>query len=120
MSWLGDDFFNWRRMLDADEFLVEPSEEVAEGVGIEAELVEDGGMQAFDVHRLVDRDAADFVGLADAHAPLNAAAGHPHRKAHRVVVAAGADIVLGGRLAAELAAPDDERFFQEAALFEVL
>ena len=70
--------------------------------------------------RFVDGGAAEFVGLADADAALDAAAGHPHREAVGVVVAAGALGVFGGRLAAELAAPDDERLVEQPALLQIL
>ena len=77
-------------------------------------------MQVLDVEAVLDGGAAEFVGLADADAALDAAAGHPHREAVGVVVAAGALGVLGGRLPAELAAPDDERLVEQAAPLEVL
>ena len=77
-------------------------------------------MQVLDVEPVVDGGAAQLVGLADADAPLDAAAGHPHREAVGVVVAAGPLGVLGGRLAAELAAPDDQRLVEQAALLQVL
>jgi hypothetical protein len=54
---------------------------------------------------------------------FDAAAGHPHREAARVVVAA---VVLGVRppglvaRAAEFAAPDDEGVVEHAALLQVL
>ena len=64
--------------------------------------------------------AAQLVGLADADAALDAAAGQPHREAVGVVVAAGALGVLGRRLPAELAAPDDQRRVEQAALLQVL
>ena len=49
--------------------------------------------------------------------PLDAAAGQPHRKALDVVVAA---VALGHRRAAELAAPDDQRVVEHAALLEIV
>ena len=61
---------------------------------------------------------AEFVGAADGLAAFDAAAGHPHREAGRVMVAAVA--LLGHRGAAEFAAPDDERVLEEAAGLEVL
>ena len=70
--------------------------------------------------RILDGGAAEFVGLADADAALDAAAGQPHGEAVGVVVAAGALGVLGGRLPAELAAPDDQRLVEQAALLQVL
>ena len=77
-------------------------------------------MQALDVEAVLDGGAAEFVGLADAGAALDAAARHPHREAVGVVVAAGPLGVLGGRLAAELAAPDDQRLVEQAAPLQVL
>jgi len=46
--------------------------------------------------------------------PLNAAAGQEHADAVVVVIAAGR--TFGSRRAAELAAPQDERVFEQAAL----
>ena len=69
---------------------------------------------------LVDADRAELVGVADAGAALDAAAGHPHREAVGVVVAARALRVFRRRLAAELAAPDHERLVEQAAALEVL
>ena len=77
-------------------------------------------MEALDVERFFDRGGADFVGRADADAAFDAAAGHPHREAVGIVVAAGAGAVFGGGLAAEFAAPDDERFLEQAALLEIV
>ena len=67
-----------------------------------------------------DRRRAELVGHADAVAALDAAAGHPHGKAVGVVVAAGALCVFGGRLAAEFASPDDQRFVEQAAPLQIL
>ena len=67
-----------------------------------------------------DGGAAELVGFADADAALDAAAGHPHGEAEGVVVAARARGILGHRLPAELAAPDDQRLIEQAALLEVL
>ena len=77
-------------------------------------------MQVLDVEAVLDGGAAQLVGLADADAALDAAAGHPHGEAVGVVVAAGALGVLGGRLPAELAAPDDQRLVEQAAALQVL
>ena len=56
---------------------------------------------------------AEVVGAADGVAGFHAAAGHPHGEAGGVVVAAIAFLAHGG--AAELAAPDDEGFIEQAA-----
>ena len=92
---------------------------VVEFVGVEAELVEDGGVEVFDCEGIYDGGGAEFVGLSYANAAFDAASGHPHCEAGGVVVAAGSLGVFGGGLTAEFAAPDDEGFVEEAALFEV-
>ncbi len=81
--------------------------------------MQDGRMQVLDVERLLDGGAAELVGFAHGDAALDAAAGEPHGEAVCIVVAAGALGVLGGRLPAELAAPDNQRRVQQATLFQV-
>ena len=103
-----------------DELLVEAVIEIAQAVGVDAELVEHGGVQVLDVQPLGDGGCAELVGLAKAGAPLDPAAGHPHREAVSVVVAAGPLGVLGGGLAAELAAPDHQGLVEQAAPLQVL
>ena len=66
---------------------------------------------------VLDGVVAELVGRAVGDAALDAAAGQPHREALDVVVAA---VALGHRRAAELAAPDDERVVEHAALLQVL
>ena len=74
---------------------------------IEAELVQDRGVDVAEVIGALDGVQADGVGGADDLPALDAAAGHPHREAEVVVVAALARLGLGR--AAELAAPEDQR-----------
>ena len=100
---------------DADELLMQAGVEVVESVGVEAELVQDRSMEVLDVKAVLDGRAAELVGSADAGSTFDSAAGHPHGEAEGVVVAAGALGELGGGLAAELAAPDDERLIEQAA-----
>src|SRR5215212_9736702 len=97
---LADEFADRLRAFDADELLVEAAVEVGEAVGVEAQLLQDGGVQVLDVERLLHGAAAELVGLADADTALDAASCRPHGKAVGVVVAAGALLVLGGWLAA--------------------
>ena len=49
---------------------------------------------------------------------FDAAAGKPHAESLAVMIASGG--ALGGRRAAELAAPNDKRFVQQAACLQVL
>src|SRR6516164_9530333 len=74
---------------------------------IEAQKVQDGGVQIVDVQPIFDGVQAHLVGAADDLAPLDAAAGHPHREAVGVVVTAIPGFGLWS--AAELAAPDYQR-----------
>src|SRR5579871_4908871 len=69
-------------LLDADQFLIQPAVKIGQTVGVEAELMEHGGVQVADVELAVhDGGGAQLVGGADADAALDAAAGQPHRKA---------------------------------------
>ena len=66
---------------------------------------------------------AQFVRLAIGHARFDAAAGQPDGVAVRMMVAANLgrfELALHHGGAAKFAAPHDERFIQQAALFEVL
>ncbi len=91
--------------------------EVGEAGVVEAEEVEDRGVQVVDVHAVLLGAEADGVGGAEEGAALDAAAGEPGGEAVGVVVAAGA--ALGHGHAAELAAPDDERALEQAAALQV-
>ena len=69
---------------------------------------------------VVFRREAEIVGPADGLAGLDAGAGEPHGVGVNVVVAADclAGLAHGG--AAEFAAEDDQRIFQQSSLLEVL
>src|SRR5439155_4968375 len=89
---------------------------------INSQAMQDGGVHVVDVDRLLNDVVAEVVGLAVDDAGFDAAAGHPGREATRMVIAA---VIVFGQLAlaidrsAKLAAPDNERVVQQAALFEV-
>src|SRR5262245_50601683 len=85
---------------------------------VEAELVQDGGVDVAEVIGGFDGPQADGVGGADDLPALDAAAGEPQGEAEIVVVASLP--VLGLRRAAELAAPEHERGVEEPAALEVL
>ena len=89
---------------------------------VDAEAVEDGGLQIMDVDWVPGHVVAKIVGLAVGDARFDAAAGQPDREAARVVVAAGVVRrlpALAVDRAAELAAPDHQRIVQQPALFQV-
>ena len=69
------------------------------------------------VHAIANRVRAEFVRLAVDVPSFHAAPGEPHAERGRVVVAAV--LPFGIRRATELAAPNDERVVQQAALLEV-
>ena len=90
---------------------------------VDAEEVLHRGVQVVHVDRVLDDVVAELVGLTVDMAAFDAAAGHPEAEATRVVVAAVrvlGDLALAVSRAAEFAAPDHERVFQQAALLEVL
>ena len=61
---LRDDRINRIRALDSHELLIEAVVEVGAIVRIEAELVQDGGVEVFDVEAVFDCCGTEFVGLA--------------------------------------------------------
>ena len=115
----GDELVDWLGPFDSNEFLVQSTMEVGQGIGVESELVQDRSVQLLDVEPVLDRLVAQFIGTADTDASLDAAAGHPHGESRGVVVAPGAFGVLGRWLSAELASPDDERLVEQSASLQV-
>ena len=110
------------RGFDAGEFLIEAAVGVGEAMMVEAELVEHGGVEVADVVRILGNLPTEIVGRADGMAALDAGSGHPDGEAAAMMVAAGhgrTEFALRVNGAAELTAPDDERVFQQAALFEI-
>ncbi len=90
---------------------------------VDPEQVLHRGVEVVHVHRVLDDVVAELVGLAVDMAAFDAAAGHPEAEATGVVVATVGvlgDLALAIRGAAEFAAPDHERIFQQPALLEVL
>ena len=111
------------RLLDAGQPLIEPLVAVGEALVVDAEQVQHRGVEVADVDRVLDDVVAEVVGLAVDRAALRAAAGHPHREAARVVVAAVVRLrqpALAVDRPAELAAPDDERASKQALALQVL
>ena len=84
---------------------------------IHPQSVQDRRMDIVNVQPVLDGMKTHFIGLPDHDSRLHAPSGHPHREAVRVVVPPVA--FLGHRRAAELSAPDHQRFVQQAAALEV-
>ena len=100
---------------------------VAEGKAlvVKAKLVQHGGVEVVNVHRVFGNVEAKVVGAAIADAGLHATTRHPHGESVLVVVAADADFVAAAVLAlfdrgtAKLRAPDDEGFIEQTTEFEI-
>ena len=90
---------------------------VREAEMIEADQMQDGGVQVVDVDFLFHGGAAELVGGAVDDAALDAAAGQPHREALAVVIAALA--ALRRQRAAELAALDHQHLSDQAARLQI-
>ena len=86
---------------------------------VEAEDVEDGGVEVVDGRDVLDRLIPEKVGGAVRERSLDVSAGEKARETGRVVVAAGC-APLESRHAAELGAPHDERLLEQTTLPEVL
>ena len=86
--------------------------------GVEAELVEDRGVDVGDVVAVLDGVEADLVGRAVDDAALQAAAGHPDGEAEDVMVAAVGTLRTGR--ATEFGGEDHECFIEQPAAIEVL
>src|SRR5262249_11154702 len=84
---------------------------------IEADQVQERGVEVVDRDAIFDGAETELVGGANGLAASDAAAGKPHGVAVRIVVAALA--ALRHRRPAELAGPNDEGAVQQAPLFEV-
>ena len=84
---------------------------------VDAEEVEESGVKIVDVHGFFGGLEAEVVSFAVGHAAFDSAASHPHEEAVWVMVSAISVFADGG--ASEFSTPDDEGFFQEAAIFEV-
>ena len=96
---------------------------VGEALVVEAEQVQDRGVQVVHARGVLDGFEAELVGGAIDGAAADSAAGHPHGEAVRVVIAAELGLAvaaeLDGRRAAEFAAPDHERVVEHSALLQV-
>ena len=114
--------FNDLRRFNTRQFLIQSLELVRQPIVIETQQLQHGGVEVANVDRVSDDVVGEIVGLTVDRATLGTAAGHPHREAARVMVAA---VVVFGEpalrvdRAAELAAPDDQRVVQHASLLEI-
>src|SRR5687767_3307090 len=85
---------------------------------IEAEEVENRGVEIVDVDAIADAVEAEVVAFTVHEAAFHAAAREPQGEAVWMMIAAVA-AALHHRRAAELSAPHDERVVEQAALLEI-
>src|ERR1041385_2354993 len=119
---LHQDRLDWVGFLNASQTLVETLEFERQEAMINPQAMQDSGVDVADVDRVFHNVVTEIVRFAMHHTALNAAARHPHRETTRMVVA---PIIIFGKSAlaihgsAKFAAPDNQRFIQHAAAFEV-
>ena len=104
-------------MADSGEPYIESLELGGEAEMIDAEEMEERGLQVMHMDRVFHRAVPEFVGGTVGHAAPDSAAGEEKREPEDMMVPAG-PLSHGG--APELAAPDDEGVLEEAGLFEIL
>ena len=85
---------------------------------IEAEEMQDGGMEVVDVDLIFSDLIAVFVCRAIGHASADSGASQPRGKCVRMVRTADRAVVVG--CATKFGGPDDQSFRQQPSLFEVL
>ena len=93
--------------------------EVRKPFVVEAEQVEDGGVEIVGVHGVINRLEADLIGGAVGHAAFHAAAGEESGEGPVMMLAPG---VISGAVkgrAAELGGPHHERVVEQTSLFQV-
>lgn len=100
--------------VDICEAEIASGEAVCEPGVVEAEELEDGGMEVMDVNGFVDGGEAEVIGCAVDITALHAAARHPHGEAIVVVIAPGELGEFGDWGAAELSTPEYESGVEEA------
>ena len=109
--------------VDVGEAVVTALKFIGQLLVIEAEEVEDGGLEVVDVDAVFDDVEADFIAFAVADAGFDAPAGHPEGVGVGVVVAAPfgtvGEVALDERGASEFTHPDDEGVVEETAVFEI-
>ena len=90
---------------------------------IDAETMKHGGVEIANVHGILGDVVGMGIGLAKVHTGLDAAAGHPDGEGAAVMISAVivfGEFALGVDGATKFATPDDKRFIEHAAIFEIL
>ena len=110
--------------VDVSESVVAALEAECELFVVKAEQVQDGGLEIVGCDFVFDNSETQFIRLSVIAASADATTCHPHREAIWVVVAsqhgAASSATFAEGRSAEFAAADDQRVFEESALFEIL
>ncbi len=96
---------------------------VSQTLVVDAQQREDRGVKVVDVNRVGNDVVAERVGLAVRQSRFHSTPGGPHGEAARMVIAAvvgRSELSLAVVRTAELAAPENQRVFEHAALPQVL
>src|SRR5687768_13597037 len=123
MSFLPENPFDNVRFLDSGQLHVESLITMRKTLVIDPELMKNGRLKVPDVNWIFDYIVREVVGFSVDNSTLHSAARHPNCEAPRMVVAAvvfRCQPPLRVNRPPELAAPDQQRVVQHAALFEVL
>ena len=108
---------------DVGESVVAALKAVCQPLVVQAEEPQDCGVHVVYVDGILRDTPADVVCLADDLTTFHATSRKPHTEGIRMMVSARdrleVDSIFAERSAAELATPDDQRFVQQAALFQV-
>ncbi len=86
---------------------------------VDAEKMQERGMQVVNVNLSLDDAKAEFIGFAVDDSRLGSAAGDPHRKGVDVMVATHGIAHLAHRRAAKFASPNHQRVVEQTALLEI-
>ena len=109
-------------VFDAGQTLVQALEREGQLFVVDAQLVQDGGMQVADGHRILHDVVAEIVGLAVRYPTLDAAAGQPRGEAARMMIAAvivAFQVALAVDRTTEFAGKDHDRVVEQPTLFQV-
>ena len=96
---------------------VEPLILVGEPLGLNSELVEEGGVKIAHVHNVLLGIVAEFVGVSVGDSALDSSACHPDGKAFDVMVPS---VALSHGGASEFSAPDYEGVVEHASLLSLI
>lgn len=100
--------------------MIPPVVAPSESLMVQAEQVEQCGVQIVNGTAVLDGVVAVVVGFAVAEPRLHAATSEPHREALRMTIAARLRLAnLHRRCAAEFSAPKDKHVVQEPPLFQI-